>query len=195
MRIAIITGSTRPGRVSEVVAQWVVDIARRRRDAEFELVDIGEHALPMFDEPLPPSFGQYTHEHTKQWAARIASFDGFVFVTPEYNHGYPAALKNAIDFLHNEWNHKAAGFVSYGGLSGVRSVEQLRVVLGELQVADVRAQVALSLFTDFENFTVFKPHPRHQTEVNVMLDQVIAWSRALKPLRANDFGEFSDRVA
>lgn len=195
MRIAILTGSTRPGRQSEVVARWVLDIAARRRDAEFELVDIADHALPLLDEPLPPSFGQYSHEHTRRWAARIASFDGFVFVTPEYNHGYPAALKNAIDFLHAEWNHKAAGFVSYGGLGGVRSVEQLRVVMGELQVADVRAQVALSLFTDFENFSVFKPHPRHVAEVDAMLDQVIAWSGALLPLRVRDTREFSDRVA
>lgn len=195
MRIAIITGSTRPGRHSEVVARWVLDIAQRRRDAEFELVDIAVQELPLLDEPLPPSFGQYSKDHTRRWSAKIAAFDGFVFVTPEYNHGYPAALKNAIDFLHTEWNHKAAGFVSYGGMGGVRSVEQLRVVMGELQVADVRTQVALSLFTDFENFSVFKPHPRHAAEVNSMLDQVVAWSRALKPLRAVDTEEFSERLA
>jgi NAD(P)H-dependent FMN reductase len=195
MRIAIVTGSTRPGRHSEVVARWVLDLAKQRTDAQFELVDIADHALPLFDEPLPPSFGQYTHDHTKRWSARIASFDGYVFVTPEYNHGYPAALKNAIDFLHVEWNHKAAGFVSYGGVGGVRSVEQLRGVMGELQVADVRSQVALSLFTDFENFTVFKPHPRHAAEVNALLDQVIAWSGALKPLRSTVSLEFAERLA
>jgi len=195
VRIAIITGSTRPGRHSEAVAHWVLDIAQRRRDAEFELVDIAEQGLPMFDEPLLPSYGQYTHEHTRNWAAKVASFDGYVFVTPEYNHGYPAALKNAIDFLHVEWNHKAAGFVSYGGMGGVRSVEQLRVVMGELHVADVRAQVALSLFTDFEKFTVFKPHPRHATEVNALLNQVIAWSRALMPLRSLQTEEFAERIA
>jgi NAD(P)H-dependent FMN reductase len=195
MRIAIITGSTRPGRHSEVVARWVLDIAIRRRDAEFELVDIAEQNLPLFDEPMPPSFAQYTHEHTRRWATKIASFDGYVFVTPEYNHGYPAALKNAIDFLHIEWNHKAAGFVSYGGMGGVRCVEQLRAIMGELQVADVRTQVALSLFTDFENFTTFKPHPRHTAEVNALLEQVIAWSRALRPLRTQASDEFAERLA
>ncbi len=195
LRIAIITGSTRPGRQSEVVARWVLDIAMRRRDAEFELVDIAQHNLPLFDEPMPPSLGQYTREHTRKWAAKIASFDGYVFVTPEYNHGYPAALKNAIDFLYAEWNNKAAGFVSYGGVGGVRAVEQLRLVMSELEVADVRNQVILSLLTDFENFTTFKPQPRHVGEVQVLLDQVIAWSSALQPLRIASREEFVERLA
>jgi NAD(P)H-dependent FMN reductase len=185
MRIAIITGSTRPGRKSESVARWVLNLAHRRRDAEFELVDIADYKLPLLDEPLPPSFGQYTHDHTKKWAAKIGSFDAFVFVTPEYNHGIPGALKNAIDFLHDEWSNKAAGFVSYGGVGGVRAVEHLRLVMGELAVADVRAQVTLSLFTDFENFSAFKPHERHASELNSVLDQVIGWGRALKTVRAS----------
>jgi NAD(P)H-dependent FMN reductase len=159
------------------------------------LLDIAEQDLQLLDEPLPPIFAQYTHEHTRKWAAKIGAFDGYVFVTPEYNHGYPAALKNAIDFLHVEWNHKAAGFVSYGGMGGVRAVEQLRVVMGELQVADVRSQVALSLITDFENFSLFKPHQRHIAELNALLDQVIAWSRALKPLRVSTTEEFAERRA
>ncbi len=101
--------------------------------------------------------GQYQGEHTKKWAEKIASFDGFVFVTPEYNHSTSGVLKNAIDYLYNEWNNKAAGFVSYGGVGGARAVEHLRLVAGELQMADVRQQVALSLMTEFENFSVFKP--------------------------------------
>jgi NAD(P)H-dependent FMN reductase len=116
-------------------------------------------------------------------AAKIASFDAYVFVTPEYNHGIPAALKNAIDFLYAEWNNKAAGFVSYGGIGGVRAVEQLRLVMAELMVADIRSQVILSLFTDFENFTIFKPDARHEPEVAALLDQLIAWGGALKTLR------------
>lgn len=200
MRVAIITGSTRPGRKSLDVARWVLEAARRRRDAEFELVDIASYELPLLDEAIPPSFGQYSHEHTRRWSARIASFDAFVFVTPEYNHGISGALKNAIDFLHAEWRDKSAGFVSYGGMSGVRAVEQLRLVMGELAVADVRSQVALSLFLDFENFSVFKPQHRHLGELELMLDQVIAWGRALKALRESVRepeidGEFSDRVA
>lgn len=183
LKIAVIIGSTRPGRLGESVARWVYEIARQRTDAEFELVDIKEFTLPLLDEAVPPSLGQYTKEHTKVWAAKIASFDGFVFVTPEYNHGISGALKNAIDFLYKEWNNKSAGFVGYGSALAARAVEQLRLVMGELQVADVRAQVGLSLFTDFENFSVFKPAPHHDKSVTAMLDQVIAWGGALKPLR------------
>src|SRR6266498_2382141 len=137
LRIAIIIGSTRPGRNGEAVAKWVHEIAQKRTDAEFELVDIRDFNLPLLDEPAPPSMGQYSKPHTKAWAAKINSFDAFVFVTPEYNHGICGALKNAIDFLFKEWNNKAAGFVGYGGAGGVRAVESLRLVMGELKVADV----------------------------------------------------------
>lgn len=183
LRIAIILGSTRPGRNGEAVAKWVYEIAQKRSDAEFELVDIKDFNLPLLDEPVPPSLGQYSKEHTKTWAAKINSFDAYVFVTPEYNHGTSGALKNAIDFLFREWNNKAAGFVSYGGAGGARAVEQLRLILAEVQIATVRNQVLLSLFTDFENFSVFKPTPDKETSVNAVLDQVIAWGGALKTLR------------
>jgi NAD(P)H-dependent FMN reductase len=183
IKIAIILGSTRPGRNGEAVARWVYEIAKKRIDAEFEFVDIKDFNLPLLDEPVPPSQGQYSKEHTKRWSDKIDSFDGYIFVTAEYNHGIPGALKNAIDFLYQEWNNKAAGFVSYGSASGVRSVEHLRLVMAELQIADVRAQVTLSLFTDFENFTKFKPAAFQEQYVNTLLDQVIAWGRALKFLR------------
>jgi NAD(P)H-dependent FMN reductase len=183
IRIAIVTGSTRPGRNNEAVAHWIYEITKQRDDAEFELVDIAAFNLPLLNEPVPPSLGQYSHDHSKTWGKKIGSFDAYVFVTPEYNHGIPAALKNAIDYLFREWNNKAAGFVSYGSAGGARAVEQLRLVMAELMVADVRAQVMLSLFTDFENFANFKPDPRHLQEVNTMLDQVIAWGTALKSLR------------
>ena len=183
IKVAIVVGSTRPGRKAEAVARWVHGIATKRSDAEFEVVDIKDFDLPLLDEAMPPAMGQYDQPHTKAWAAKVAAFDGYVFVTPEYNHGPSGALKNAIDYLYREWNNKAAGFVGYGSAGGVRAVEQLRLVMGELQVADVRAQVALSLFTDFENFTTFKPAPMHEKSVNTMLDQVIAWGGALKTLR------------
>jgi len=182
-RIAIIIGTTRPGRNGEAVAKWVYEIAQKRTDAEFELVDIKDFNLPLLDEPVPPSMGQYSKPHTKAWAAKIGSFDGYVFVTPEYNHGISGALKNAIDFLFAEWNNKAAGFVSYGSVGGARAVEQLRLVLAEVQIATVRNQVLLSLFTDFENFAVFKPDPRHEKSANDMLDHLVAWSTALSSLR------------
>ncbi len=184
LKIGIIIGSTRPGRKAEAVARWVHEIAKKRSDAEFEVVDIKEFNLPLLDEATPPSMGQYSQEHTKAWAAKVASFDAFVFVTPEYNHATSGALKNAIDYLYREWNNKAAGFVGYGSAGGTRAVENLRLVMGELQVADVRAQVALSLHSDFENYATFKPSPHHEKSVNGMLDQVVAWGGALRSLRA-----------
>jgi len=183
IKIAIILGSTRPNRNGEAVTKWVYEIAQKRTDAEFELVDIKDFNLPLLDEPAPPIMGQYSKPHTKAWAAKIDSFDAYVFVTPEYNHGTSGALKNAIDFLFAEWNNKAAGFVSYGGASGARAVEQLRLNVAEVQMATVRNQVLLSMYTDFENFSVFKPDSRKETSVNDMLDQLIAWGGALKTLR------------
>src|SRR5512145_1875939 len=134
LKVAIILGSTRPGRNGEAVAHWVYEIAQKRSDAKFELLDVRDFNLPLLDEPVPPSMGQYSKPHTKAWAAKIEQFDAFVFVTAEYNHGIPAALKNAIDFLFKEWNHKAAGFVSYGSAGGARAVEQLRLVMAEIHV-------------------------------------------------------------
>src|ERR1700722_15467913 len=204
LKIAVIVGSTRPGRVGESVAKWVYEVANKRSDAEFDLVDIKDFNLPLLDEPMPPSIGQYSQQHTKTWAVKIDSFDGYVFVTPEYNHGISGALKNAIDFVFREWNNKAAGFVGYGGAGGVRAVEHLRLgiaggaggaarggpaaeplrrVMAEVQVGTVRNQVALSLISDFENYTKFKPAAHHEKSVNQLLDQLIAWSGALRTLR------------
>lgn len=183
IKVGIILGSTRPGRNGEAVARWVYEIAKNRADAEFELVDIKDFNLPLLDEPVPPSMGQYSQPHTKAWSAKIAAFDAYVFVTPEYNHATSGALKNAIDFLYREWNNKAAGFVGYGGAGGARAVENLRLIMAELQIADVRAQVMLSLLTDFENFSTFKPAAANEKAVNTMLGQVIAWGGALKTLR------------
>jgi NAD(P)H-dependent FMN reductase len=195
LKIAVITGSTRPGRKNEAVAKWTYELARKRTDAAYELVDIAAFDLPLLDEPVPPSMGQYAKSHTKAWAAKIAAFDGFVFVTPEYNHGTSAALKNAIDYLYAEWNNKAAGFVGYGSAGGVRAVEQLRLVLSECQVAHVRAQVMLSLFTDFENFSAFKPAAAHEKSLATMLDQLIAWAAAMKAVRSGRVREMADRLA
>jgi NAD(P)H-dependent FMN reductase len=184
LKIGIIVGSTRPGRNAMQVAQWTYEQAKKRSDAEFELIDVEAANLPLLDEPVPPSLGQYSKEHTKAWAAKIAPCDAFVFVTPEYNHAPSGALKNAIDFLYKEWNNKAAGFVSYGSAGGARSVEVLRLVMGELQIADVRAQLLLYLATDFENYKVFKPKPQHEQTLSTMLDQVVAWGNALKTVRS-----------
>jgi NAD(P)H-dependent FMN reductase len=183
LKVAIIIGSTRPGRKADTVASWVFDIAARRGDASFEIVDIADFGLPLLDEALPPSMGQYAQAHTRAWAETIAGFDAFVFVTPEYNHSTSGALKNAIDYLFREWNDKAAGFVGYGSTGGTRAVEHLRGIMGEIKVADVRAQVALSLFNDFENFTTFQPQPSQDAAVEAMLNDLIQWGRALQAMR------------
>ncbi len=183
IKVAIVIGSTRPGRKADAVAKWTHDIAKQRTDAEYELVDIKDFELPLLDEASPPAMGKYEKAHTKAWAAKVAAYDAFVFVTPEYNHGTSAALKNALDFVYAEWNNKAAGFVSYGSAGGVRSVEHLRGVMAELQVADVRANVFLSLSSDFENYSEFKPSPERTEALTPVFDQVVAWSEALRPLR------------
>ena len=183
IKIAVIIGSTRPHRNGEAVGRWTYDLARKRTDAQFELIDLKEINLPLLDEPVPPSMGQYSKPHTKSWSARIDPFDGFVFVTPEYNHSTCGALKNAIDYLYREWNNKAAGFVGYGSAGGARAVEHLRLIMAEVQVATVRNQVMLSLSTDFENYSVFKPAPTHEKALNGMLDQLVSWAAALQSLR------------
>ena len=183
LKIAVILGSTRPGRNGKAVADWVMTQAERRSGASYELIDLLDYPLPHLDEAMPPSAGQYAGAHTKAWAEKIAAYDGFVFVTPEYNHSTSGVLKNAIDYLYAEWNNKAAGFVSYGSLGGARAIEHLRAISAELQLADVRQQLSFSLFTDFENFAAFTPAPLHNDSAVTMFDQVESWAGALKPLR------------
>jgi NAD(P)H-dependent FMN reductase len=195
-RLAIITGSTRTHRRAKAVADWVLTTAQQVApdDVKLDLIDLADFDLPVRDEPASAAWGLYAHEHTKRWSASIAAFDGYVFVTPEYNHGVPGPLKNAIDYLYYEWNHKAVGFVSYGVNGGVRAVEQLRQIVAELKLADVAAQVTLNTFTDFDytgtDITeptvtgVFAPDERHVGELAKLLEEVTVWSRALAPVRA-----------
>jgi len=183
LKIGIILGSTRPGRRGDQVAQWVLEQASQRDSATYDLVDLADFNLPHLDEAASASQGKYANDHTKTWAAAIAQYDGFVFVTPEYNHSTSGALKNAIDFLYAEWTNKAAGFVSYGVAGGTRAVEHLRLIVGELQIADVRQQVAVSLLTDFEGYTTLKPLPHLEPGLNTMLDQVESWAGALQTVR------------
>ncbi len=180
--IAIVTGSTRPGRKALAIAKWVHGLAGLREDASFDVVDIADFQLPHLDEPIPPIMASYEQAHTHAWSTTIASYDGYVFVTPEYNHSTSGALKNAIDFLFAEWNDKACGFVSYGVQGGTRAVEHLRLVAGELKLADVRSQVALTLRTDFRDGTVDSDE-RLNAAVQTMLDEVVVWSLALATVR------------
>lgn len=185
LKIGIIIGSVRKERNAEAVAKWMYDFAVNRKDeqAEYELVDLKDYKLPFLGEELPKDRQREAEGAIKAWSEKMASFDGYIFVAPEYNHAVGGALKNALDFLNVEVNNKAAGFVGYGSLGGTRAHENLRLILGELQVADVRTAVTFSLMTDFEDMRVFQPAPYHKDNANGMLDQLIAWSRALKTIR------------
>ena len=184
LKLAIILGSTRPGRRGKAVADWVQAKAKERTSADYELIDLTDHPLPHLDEPLPPSLGRYAGEHTKAWAATIGEFDGYVFVTPEYNHSTSGVLKNAIDYLYAEWNNKAAAFVGYGTVGGARAIEHLRAVSSELQLAHVRQTLMFSLMTDFENFSVFTPAAHHDALAATLFTQLESWVGALKAIRS-----------
>ncbi|MFH5778962.1 NADPH-dependent FMN reductase [Heyndrickxia oleronia] len=175
LNIGIILGSTRQGRLSPQVGEWVKGIADQRGDANYEIVDIADFKLPFLGEADAPGIAA--------WNEKLAELDGFVFIVQEYNHSITGALKNALDLAREAWNNKAAGIVSYGSTGGARAAEHLRGILGELMIADVRTHPTLSLFTDFENGTVFKPQDLHLDNINLMLDQVNTWSRALKTIR------------
>ncbi|GGD52921.1 NADPH-dependent FMN reductase [Paenibacillus nasutitermitis] len=177
LKIGIILGSTRQGRVSPQVGEWVKRMAEKRNDAHYEVIDIAEYKLPFAGEARPDDAG------VKSWSEKIDEMDGYVFIVAEYNHSLTGVLKNALDSAYKEWNNKAAGIVSYGSTGGARAAEHLRGILGELSVADVRVHPTLSIFTDFEQFHTFKPAELHATTVNDMLDQVTAWSGALRILR------------
>lgn len=186
LRIGIILGTTRPGRRGDQIASWLLDTACAHGGAEYELVDLAHHGLGNLDEPGNPNAQQYEHAHTRDWSRLIAGFDGYVFLTPEYNHSYPGALKNALDYVYREWNDKAAGIVSYGGwAAGVRAAEALRLVLAELQVATVRAQPAIPLIPAFATGG-FVPAEGLEGSVHGMLDRVVAWSGALRGVREAD---------
>lgn len=182
LKIGIVIGSVRQGRNAEAVANWMYDFAAKRNDAEYELVDLANYKLPFLGEELPAERQEEANNAIKSWSDKMASYDGYIFVTPEYNHAIGGALKNALDYLNPELNNKAAGFVGYGSLGGTRAHENMRLILGELQVADVRTAVTFSLMSDFENMSVFKPADYHAGNANTMLDQVLAWSGALKTI-------------
>lgn len=188
MRVAVIVGSTRPNRRSPLVASWVAEQALSRGDLTVEVVDLAALDLPMYDEPEPAAVARISGIKTQQWADLVDSFDAYVFVVPEYNHSFPAVVKNAIDLVFHQWNDKAVGFVSYGLHGGVRAVEHLRGVTSEVKLASVRTQVVLSLFTDFTLTDMvqpgrFTPGPHQAQSAQRMLDELLEWGGALKSLR------------
>jgi NAD(P)H-dependent FMN reductase len=186
LKIAVVLGSTRQNRNGGAVADWVIEKAAGRAAADYELVDLRDYPLPLFDAPVSPAFAPIEDPAVLKLSRKIAEFDGYVFVTPEYNHGYSAVLKNALDSLYTEFNNKAAAFASYGSFQGARAVEQLRLVASELQLAHVRQQLGFSLFTDFENFSTFTPGPQHDANAEVLFTQLEAWAGALKAIHAHE---------
>ena len=185
MKIGIVIGSTRPGRKGGGVGAWVHEIASRRDDAEFEPVDLADYDLPLLSEPTVPSDAgrEYATPATQAWSRTIASYDGFVWVTPEYNHGVPAAMKNALDVLWSEWNNKTVGFVAYGFDGGTRAVEQWRMIVAAAFMIAVRPQVALQNFADFDG-NAFTPLDRRERELTSLLDHLVRMTDATASLRA-----------
>ena len=186
LKIAIILGSTREGRNGESVAKWVLEKGAARTAADYELVDLRDYPMPFFEAVASPAYVPPQDPAVQKWAAKVAEFDGYIFVTPEYNHSFSAVLKNALDSIYHEFNNKAAAFVSYGSFQGARAVEQLRLVASELQLAHVRQQLGFSLFTDFENMSTFTPGPQHDATSEIMFTQLEAWAGALKAVHAHD---------
>lgn len=183
LNMGVIIASTRPGRVGNQVAEWIVTHGATE-GVTLSLLDLADFNLPNLDESIPGGAGKYELEHTQKWAAAIGPLDGFIFVTPEYNHSIPGSLKNALDFLGPEWRNKAAGVVSYGSVGGARAAEHLRVILTELQVANVRQQVMFNRILEFTKEGQFTPNESlHLPELATFMKQLSGWAGALKTLR------------
>ena len=184
--LRIIIGSTRPGRVGPSVAAWIAERAREHGGFDVQVTDLAELNLPLLDEPNHPRLRQYTKQHTKNWSELVDASDAFVFVTPEYNYGFNAALKNAIDYLHNEWVNKAAGIVSYGGVAaGTRATQMLKQVLTALRIMPVTDSVNIPFVRNFlDEDGRLKPNEVLESSATAMLDEVLRWTEALRPLRA-----------
>ncbi len=185
MKIGIISGSVREGNNAAAVSQWILDFSNNRNDegVEYELVSLADYDLPLLGAKLPIERQEAAGAAIQAWSEKIASFDGYVFVTPEYNHAVGGALKNAIDFLKPEVANKAAALVGYGSLGGARAHENLRVILGELSVATVRTTTNFSLMTDFENMSVFKPNDYNKVNAEGMFNDLLLWTKALNTIR------------
>lgn len=183
MKIGIIIGSVRETRIGEGVARWVLDQARGR-DVTYELLDLREFDLPVHTSPRVPATANrdYGDERVNRWGQAIDECDGFIIVTPEYNHGVPGALKNAFDSIFPEWWSKAVAFVSYGAAYGFRVIEQWRPIVANANMFDIKAQVSFSTILDFTD-GVLTPAERHATEVAGLLHSLEAATTAMKSMR------------
>lgn len=183
--IKILTGSVRPTRFNMQVAEWLFAVAQKRKDAKTELLDLAKINLPFLDEPKSPMYREYTKPYTKKWSKIIDGGDGFVWITPEYNHSFSPVLKNAIDFLHHEWNWKPVALVSYGGgAGGSRAAEHLRGVAGELKMYDLREQVLLpNYWNHLDKQGKYQFTKEHTEEANELLNSLVFWSEQMKSAR------------
>lgn len=185
-KLNVVIASTRPGRIGHPIGEWFVGLADAHGGFEVELVDLAEVGLPLLDEPNHPMLGRYLHQHTLDWSASVDAADAFVFVTPEYNYGMPASLKNAIDYLHIEWQYKPVGFVSYGGVSaGTRAVQMTKQVVTTLKMTPVNEAVAIPFVRQFlDDDGVIQANETMEGAAKAMLDELVRYAEALRPLRA-----------
>jgi len=187
MHLEIIIASTREGRVGVHVGHWFERIARSHGKFDIELIDLAHVKLPLFDEPKHPRLREYKHDHTKSWSATIARADAYVFVTPEYNYAPPPSLVNALDYLVHEWGYKPAGFVSYGGVSGgTRSVQMTKLMVSGLKMMPMVEAVNFPFVANTFNkdTKAFEPPAAQEEAAKVMLNELLRWAEALKPMRA-----------
>jgi NAD(P)H-dependent FMN reductase len=184
-KLKIIITSTRPDRVGLHVGEWFYNYAKNKNNFDIELIDLLKINLPFLDEPNHPKFKKYEHEHTKAWSKIIEESDAFIFVLPEYNYSPPATIINALDYLYQEWNYKAAGFVSYGGISGgIRSVQMLKQVLTSFKMVPIFEAVVIQNINEyFDEQKNFKPNSKHEQAASVMLKELYRWTEALVQLR------------
>jgi NAD(P)H-dependent FMN reductase len=185
MKLLVVVASTRPGRIGASIADWFVEEAREHAGFEVAVADLAVLALPLFDEPAHPSLGRYVHEHTRRWSAIVDDADAFVFVMPEYNHSYNAALKNALDYLNREWAYKPVGFVSYGGVSGgLRAVQAIKPVVAALRMTPVVDAVTIPMATSMVDEHGFHPNDIVSASAKPLLDELVGVGRAFRELRA-----------
>jgi NAD(P)H-dependent FMN reductase len=184
-KVKIITSTTREGRKGIAVANWITEVAKENKNYEVELLDLAQINLPFMDEPNHPRLQQYKHEHTKNWSAKISAADAFIFVLAEYNFGFPAPIKNAIDYLFNEWKYKPVAFVSYGGVSGgLRSTQMLKQVVTAIHMTPIVEQVNIPFFAKLiDDKGIFQPNETIIKSADVMLTELERWSEALKTMR------------
>lgn len=182
--LQVITTSTRPGRIGPLIAEWMSAVATEDERFAVESVDLADMGLPLYDEAEHPVSRRYAHEHTRRWAATVDRADAYIFVLPEYNCGPPASLINALTYVYLEWNYKAAGFVSYGGVSGgIRAVQETKLHMTTMKVMPVLEAVTIPMFPDFLSDGAFKPAPIHEQSASAMLDELYKWGAALRSVR------------